>query len=421
MKRLFAFCLLLASPVLAGTNEIRIEVAPEELATATATPIKYNFKSARAKINGGGWLTAELNIRGQNCLKAPRRCYGLKLEKKVRLEGRTGLEERSFNLVSMWQDRGYVSSKIGYDMFRALGLFDLRSEYAEVFVNDVSQGLYLVTEKPKRAVERVVPDPFVARRGMQVRFETAEGVKPESGRTDAEFLHAFKALYADLRLYKGAELAKRIDERLNLTSYLQWLAVNSLLTNGDYTDEVFFFADIKSKTVRFEVFPWDMDDLFMAPHSGLPNRLRAIDLQNGILYSYENPLDIKIGDDPVLYQRLRDVTRELVTRRATDQVILDVIRGVEEDLLPYLERSTVLEGGRLDSARRSYTKAGILKILSGRRDRIFARRDVLKVRADAPFTPRGPVQPPPKPEAPLAAQPGTAAAPNVAAAPVKNP
>jgi len=40
---------------------------------------------------------------------------------------------------------------------------------------------------------------------------------------------------------------------VDIDSYLKWLAFNFLVRNGDYTDEVYFFAD--PGTGKFNIIP----------------------------------------------------------------------------------------------------------------------------------------------------------------------
>ncbi|MEQ1878106.1 MAG: CotH kinase family protein [Bdellovibrionia bacterium] len=383
MKKLFFLSSLVSLIAVAAhgasINELRITVDAAEYTRATATPQKYDFKAAKLSVNGAPATAAELNIRGQNCLKASRRCFGLKSETKITLNGENGLSAKSVNLVSMWEDQGYVSSRIGYEFFKSTGFFNLRTEYAEVFINDVSNGLYLVTEKPKKAVEQYVPDPFVARRGMEYRFEVAEPAPAGSKHTDAEYLAAFKTMMNEMKPLVGGPLRTRLDQTLNLELYMKWLVVNSILKNGDYTDEVFFYADTREKQIRFNVFPWDMDDLFRPPHAGAPNRRYANEIATGLLYSFENPVDVKIGTDTVLYADLKQLATPILRDRAADAVVDRVIDTVGRAIAPYLDRPTVLAASARDHGV-ALTKAKILKMLETRRNDIKTRRDLLKTR-----------------------------------------
>jgi len=345
-----------------------------------SVPQKYDFKKpVTVSLNGAPAVAAEFNIRGQNCLKSARRCFGFKTEGKLSFSGENGLSAKSFNLVSLWEDQGYVSSRIGYEFFKSTGYFNLRNEYTEVFVNGVSNGLYLVTEKPKKAVEQYVKDAFVARRGMEYRFEVAETAPKGSLYTDLQYLGAFKSMMNDIKPLTGVPLRTRLDQTLNLDLYMKWLIVNSILKNGDYTDEVFFYADTQAKQIRFNVFPWDMDDLFRPPHGGALNARYRTEIANGLLYSMENPVDVKIGTDATLYADLKQIAGPILRDRAADAAVDRVIDTVKRAIEPYLDRPSILAASARDHGR-AKTKAGILKMLETRRAEIKARRDLLKTR-----------------------------------------
>ena len=363
----------------AGVNEIRLRVDPNELNSAVARNAKYDFKHAEANVNGSGPFPAFLKIRGQRCLIAARKCFGLKLDSPVAIQGEQDFSSKNLNLVSMWRDQGYISSKIGFDMFRKLGLFNLRTEYAELFINDESQGLYLITEKANAAIERGTPGAFVGRRRAGARLQVTASAAKGASHRDAEYVAAFKGLYTDVRDLRGEALRARVEQSLDLKSYMSWLLVNSLLMNGDFSDEMFFYADPRERQIHFSVFPWDLDDLFRLPHPMAANRRYAAEISHGLLYSYEDPLDEKIGIDPALNAEFQQVAGSMLNTQLTDQLVDDVVDAVGDSITPYLDRESVFEESRLDGDE-PYTREGILRLLEKRRVQIKTRRDQLKAR-----------------------------------------
>jgi len=355
-------------------NTLHITMDPLEFQTELRQEDKHTFKPITAQINNNPATSATLNIRGQNCLKAPRKCFGLKFEDKQKFPGLGELESKSFNLVSMWHETGYISSKIGFEFFRATGLFDIRSEYAEVIINGESFGLYLVVEKPKKAIKRNQDgDVIVARRKFSGRLDISREDYSDHPRRD-DFSQAYTDLAIKLDTESGATLLRSLEQGMDLDSYMNWLLVNSVLKNGDYTDELYVYADVSQPNIYFEVMPWDLDDLFKGPHWG--NTLEQKDIiKNSLLYSLESALDQKIQSDPILYSKLEALADSLLSqiRSHEFEVVEQVIDLTRSSIDPYLDDEDVLNGSLLDGKRSPYTREYILDLIDSRREQIIDR------------------------------------------------
>lgn len=369
---------LAASP--SGLNTIQIKLSAADFQKVIVGRGKKVEAPAEISFNSGPFLKSEVESRGQSCLTTAKRpCLGIKTEKKIQFLGVTGLEGKTFNLASMWQDRGFISSRLGFDMFRALGIFDLKSEYVVVWVNDQPYGLYLVTEKPKKAIAKITDDAWIGRRGYKTRLETVEESKTIS---EKSAVAQFRSLYSDLGSLSGEALKASLESKLNLKRYMQWLIVNSAMTNGDYADEVFFYIDGKDPKRRFDIMPWDFDDLFKEPHAGPENQARANSIATGLLYGYENPLDVKIADDPVLAKLLKAEAREVLAKM-TPAFVEAVVGQIRSDLVSYAREPEVLNCGTRDSYRRAYTERFFIEMSANRAASINKRVALLKTRAMA--------------------------------------
>ncbi|MBK7893018.1 MAG: CotH kinase family protein [Bdellovibrionales bacterium] len=376
------FGLVSASPALAEVNTIRVELPVDGHELLKTSKGKKVSIQGRAVIEVDGavkqTLPVELRTRGQSCLSAERRCLELEFQEKVELPGVTGVTAKTFNLVSMWQDSGYISTRLGFEIFRSLEFFDLRTEYARLFINGEPQGLYLATEKPKRAIRRLVgDDSWVGRRSYGASVETVDSA--ESLKDSAAQAH-FKAIYSDVRNLSGDALLQSLREKMELGSYMDWILVNSLLMNGDFADEVYVYIDAKRKPYKLGIFPWDFDDLFKAPHAGEVHKTRAEQFKTSLLYGFENPLDAKIADDQVLYSELSREARELFHRRIDENMIRGVFARVRAALAPYVAYDDVRALGAKDSRHRAYQTEDFDKILKSRESTTIERLRELRRR-----------------------------------------
>lgn len=374
--------LIVSSQALAEVNVIRVELpgdGHEILRTSKGKKVSIQGQAA-IEIDGvvKQTLPVELRTRGQSCLSAERRCLELEFQEKVELPGVTGVKAKTFNLVSMWQDSGYVSTRLGFEMFRSLELFDLRTEYARLFINGEPQGLYLATEKPKRAIRRVVgEDSWIGRRSYGASVSTVDSA--ESLKDSAAQAH-FKAIYSDVRDLSGDALLQSLREKMELRSYMDWILVNSLLMNGDFADEVYVYIDASKKPYKLGIFPWDFDDLFKGPHPGEIHKARAEHFKTSLLYGFENPLDAKIADDQVLYSELSREARELFYRRIDENTVRGVFARVRAALSPYTAYDDVRALGAKDSRRRVYQAEDFDKILKLRESATIERLRELRRR-----------------------------------------
>ncbi|MBN8540394.1 MAG: CotH kinase family protein [Deltaproteobacteria bacterium] len=370
----------MASPA-SGLNTIKIKMQDADFQKVIVGRGKKVEALAEISFNGGPFQKSEVESRGQSCLTAAKRpCLGIKTENKVQFLGANGLDGKTFNLASMWQDRGFVSSRLGFDMFRALGIFELKSEYVVVWINDLPYGMYLVTEKPKKAIARITDDAWIGRRGYKTRLETVEESKTIS---EKAAVSQFRSLYKDVANLLGEGLRASIESKLNLKRYMQWLIVNSVMMNGDYADEVFFYIDGKDPKRRFDIMPWDFDDLFKEPHAGPENQARADSIKSGILYGFENPLDVKIADDPLLARLLKEEAREIL-QKLTPAFVGGVIGQIQRDLVSYSREPEVLNSGLRDSYRKPYTEKFFVETTARRQAAILNRVELLKSRALSP-------------------------------------
>lgn len=376
-SNLFLSTVSFAAPV-GGLNSIKIKMRDADFQNVVVGRGKKVEAQAEISFNGGPYQKSEVESRGQSCLTVAKRpCLGIKTENKIQFQGVNGLEGKTFNLASMWQDRGFVSSRLGFDMFRALGIFDLKSEYVVVWINELPYGLYLATEKPKKAIARITDDAWIGRRGYKTRLETVEQSKSIS---EKSAVAQFRSLYKDVSLLSGEALRVSLESKINLKRYMQWLIVNSVMLNGDYADEVFFYIDGKDPKRRFEIMPWDFDDLFKEPHAGPENLARADSIKTGILYGFENPLDVKIADDPVLSRMLRSEAREILSK-ISPSLVERVVGQIQRDLVSYAREPEVLNCGLRDSYRKPYTEKFFIETSDRRQAAILKRVEVLKTRA----------------------------------------
>jgi spore coat protein CotH len=169
-----------------------------------------------------------------------------------------------------------------------------------------------------------------------------------------------------LKNLKGEKLLAALSERMNLDHYMRWLAVNYLIQNGDYSDEVFFFGvkDAQGQ-IKFDIMPWDMDDSFqkrmhLAFIPGEFNAGQEARSQRQMLYSFESQLDQAISQDSVLLKKYFE-TLDQVTQELSAQKITAIVDQVMAELYPYLNDSDILAAGALDESKAPHDADAVFK------------------------------------------------------------
>ena len=279
---------------------------------AMSTAQLHYFRSARKDtprrseevaiaFDGGPARTATAGVHGWSTQSTGRKSYAVQLFRRQQFTGQVRL--RKFLLVNLLYDRGAFRMATCYRLLADMGLFPSYHELVTVFVNGHPEGVYLLVERVEDAVRRTEPDAIaVIRRRWN---ETAE-VKFAGPGAD---LRAVQQLAAVDRPQgpDEPELAKAVD----LDRYLKWLAFNSLVQNGDFGDEVFFYQTASPQPPHtpqpLRAIAWDYDDVFHPPAH--PKQAFG----DSILYACETHLDHRILTDPVLHARYANSLRALLT------------------------------------------------------------------------------------------------------------
>lgn len=374
--------LVFATSVMAA-NTIELSVSSNDLAHYKDKPEKYEFAGVQLKLNGQQvFNTEEMETRGQGSIAYFRKNFGLKLDQPMHL-GR--VESKKINLLSLSADAGYISSRLGLMTAELLKVGTaLPIEYVEVMINGKSNGLYAVVEKPKSAMSK---SPYVVRRGYRSRFihEEADASKKLTADQIQQIKAAADSIYEDIATKKGETLFNSLKSKMDIDAYMRWMAMNSLYTNGDFPDEIFFYVDgelYKQGRIYFRTTPWDFDDLFKSMHAVATNSTEAAKPENlnSILYSYEDRLDRSFSPaNTYMYEQFKATVRDVITNHLTQVTTDSLLKQIHSDIAEYLANPAILQMSAKDSGRKgvAYTKTEIEGLFFKRKKQIDERRAFL--------------------------------------------
>ena len=292
----------------------------------------------------------EAHTHGQSTLYFERKSYSVDTDKKVKLcKGCDGLG--AFYLVSLSMDKNYFHNRLSFDLLNGLGLFHLQYAYSELRINDKSQGIYLIIQRPQDWALKDIGSPYIVRRGRGERVVDRERFQKDMSKEQKRNYHdQFLSIYKIIHQHSGEELYKKLNEVMHLEDYMRWLAFNYIIKCGDYSDELYFYIDPQTK--RFRIVPWDYDDIFMIhPHEGMKERNTRID-PSSLVFSSEDKLDVKIANDPYLYAQYRKQFSSVFEELSRDR-LEKVLTNIYSDLSPLFESSSILEAASKDGYQTS--------------------------------------------------------------------
>ena len=307
----------------------------------------------------------EMHIRGRTTLDYRRKSYSVHLKDPIYVRGQEGGEGRKltrFKLISLSMDYTYINNRIAFGILERAGLMSLFYRFVEFKINGNTQGVYFLVEDPEQFSHEQGAE-FILRRDYHHVIRDLDYEPDLYHKSSEEYVSRFKEIYDQLPYLKGEALYEFLNSRLDLNQYFRKMGIDFLLQNGDYTDEVYFFAMIEQNEIRYKIIPWDYDDIFSRyPHEvgrswslGGLFGVREYDSHQDVLdeigqkmiFSIEDDLDYAIAMDPFLYTRFEQTLADLM--RILDANALGALFGrVEDELTPFYNDETLINQSSYD-------------------------------------------------------------------------
>jgi spore coat protein H len=250
----------------------------------------------------------EIHARGNNSLKFKRKSLSVELDKGLTLAGtEKKIHLKKFNLLNLSMDKHLWHNRWSNLKMKPMGLFPLFNSYCTVWINDQPQGIFLLVEKPQQEKAQL-KSPYMLRRGPGHTISD-EYFEDEDKDAAKKYRKQFHSIYSGINTMDGAVLVNHLEKIINLDNYLQYIAFNYLVMNGDYADEVFLYID--PETQLFKVISWDYDDILRPfPHEGLA--VRNKEFADKRIFSLEESLDRAIAGNAELYSRYEQVLKKVL-------------------------------------------------------------------------------------------------------------
>lgn len=262
----------------------------------------------------GALAPIEANFRGQSSLACARKNFSINLDGSDPRHVIHGTGSDEFYLISMCLDDRYVNQTNADALLERFGMWRLAFGLVELRIDGVSAGVYLyvedVGEEPAREFSRARA---VVRRRTDIDNKPAE-VKWSYDDDDGAALARYDAFVAQVQALSGSELEEYLESTFDLDLYLRWMALMSILRNGDYIDEVHFVAVEGTRPDGsvgdfYTLQTWDPDDIFSDCHH--TGRFAVVD-PNELLYCAEGLIDHAMFDEPGLYRRYVEALEQML-------------------------------------------------------------------------------------------------------------
>lgn len=276
----------------------------------------------------------DASFRGQSSIDCARKSLSFDLDggDARHLLPHSGGDE--FFLISMCLDKHYINQINADRLLAALGTWQLEFGVVELRVDGESRGAYLLVEK----VDDELRNDISGLRAVIRRRTDIDGKAPESewafDDDDEAAIARYEAFLGRIQEAEGDALMEALESSMDIEQYLRWVALMSLLANGDYVDEVFFAEEETVNTAHqpasfYTIQAWDPDDLFSVCHH---DSRFAIDDPHGLLYCAEGLIDHAMFDDAAVYERYVAILESVIYEITVDEFTI-VAHQTRDDLL----------------------------------------------------------------------------------------
>lgn len=306
---------------------------------------KLSFQVPYVVVNNDTVLASRVRIRGNTSSYLRRKSLNIKLDKKAFFYKSTDtFSLKKFYAISLSMDKNYIRNKLSSEILQMLQVQYPFNCYSNLVINGKTEGVYLICYPPEEFAIKEKAAALVIRRGYSAsvdKFYYEDISKKVANELRQKFLNVYKH---DLNRLKGEELYNHLNSVIDMDAYFSWLAFNHLFQNGDYSDEVYFMWN--KRLGKFEIIPWDFDDILRTePHEGLAKR-NAL-LQDKLIFSSEDPLDVTIANDPYLYQKYLIKYREMLVK-ISPNVLGATLNHVFHQIYQYFEMQDVIAQSQYD-------------------------------------------------------------------------
>ncbi|MEW5960121.1 MAG: CotH kinase family protein, partial [Chloroflexota bacterium] len=304
---------------------------------------------AELEVDGVRYEKGEIAFRGTTSLNFPKKSFKIEFKKKNLFQGHT----RRIDLSASYVDKSLIRERLSFDLFAQSKVVVSKAWHADFSILNkqgqvLERGLYTaiehvdeyffrkrgreigtlykadgglvngvligaVLEPQPEAVLRLLYDKEAAKKivatGMWVNlFRTAFSLPPiEIAEADAEDYSDLDSFIRTLNSWDARTISQYLAEYVDVESYLDWLAINTLVQSNDNYHKNYFLHN-RVEDERWEVMPWDYDLTWGRNWNDYCDGL-CDDLSEGTSIKGSAPMSNRLSqrvlNNPTYYERLR--------------------------------------------------------------------------------------------------------------------
>jgi len=238
-----------------------------------------------------------IEIRGRYSASLPQKPYGIETRDSTGANLNIPLfhmpAENDWILLANYNDKTFMRNSLTFELFRKMGHYAPRTQFCEVIVDDIYQGIYVFTEKIKRDKNRVdiatlnpeetsgddLTGGYIFKIDYYNEYDSWQSDFPPLGEPDKTVHFVYE--YPDINeispeqriylknyindfesfLYSGNYSLKKASQYIDIESFIDYFIINELARNVDaYKKSSFFYKDKDSDGGLIHMGPvWDFD------------------------------------------------------------------------------------------------------------------------------------------------------------------
>jgi spore coat protein CotH len=269
-------------------HEIRLTVNSRDLATLRAHTELNTYYTADLAWGSLKLRNVGIRVRGQGSRNPGKPGYRVDMQRYT--TGQTFVGLSALVLDNIWQDPTLMRERLAFTMFDRLGLPAPRESYCRLFVNNVYQGLYTITEEvDARFVKGAIGETdgtLFENHWLADTYWHAEDLgsvaaykprlEPRTHALDADstLYNPVVSLFKEINGPDDAVWRSRVEQYLDLPQFMAHVAVEEFVGENDgvlgYAGMNNFYLYRYQGTSRHRLFVWDKDQAFLEENRNRP-------------------------------------------------------------------------------------------------------------------------------------------------------
>ncbi|MBG39730.1 MAG: hypothetical protein CMP74_00695 [Flavobacteriales bacterium] len=227
----------------------------------------YTFVSTKIITNENVKLTlSKMKIRGNTSLSFPKKQFNIIFDEKNKLND---LELKKNVLISSYSDKSLMRNKIAFDLFSLFRNKNIESEYIHLIINDLYEGVYLITEHPEQQFKKHITDSISSDFLVQIDRGPFNGylLNNKNGYTiefnnDTELNKKYEEIIdfeqrIIKNLFKNNRDENLTNNEINIDTFIDYIIINELSKNID-AYRLSTYISFINNSINMNII-WDFD------------------------------------------------------------------------------------------------------------------------------------------------------------------